>query len=294
MRDVYLITGATGFIGSNLVRRLVSQNKKVAILTRAKKLNWRLESLKGSIGVYECDLLDKKLPKVIQTINPDYIFHLASTGENQTDAIKNTYDTNCLGTVNLIEALKLVKFKLFINCGSFEENYQSSHFAISKSTATAYCTREAQAGNLPIITIRRPTAYGYFDCERSPICALFLSRITKNKIGRVEGTYSRDIIFIDDLIEAYIQSTVQNIKKGSQLDIYGEEVIDSILLKRIIQKWEKRKGLDDGWDKNFAFDSIIRHNPNKKQALKWESSTKLSQGLVSFYEWLAENKKYYL
>ena len=51
MRETYLVTGATGFIGTNLVKYLVSKNKRVVVLTRQKKLNICLSQLKGSIGV---------------------------------------------------------------------------------------------------------------------------------------------------------------------------------------------------------------------------------------------------
>ncbi len=122
MENTFLVTGSTGFIGSNIVRELVRQKKQVSIIVRDKKLNWRLHDIAKDLDIYECDIRDEKLHEIISKIKPDFIFHLASYGNlPQEDDIYKMIDINLKGTINLINAIKKTPFKLFINSSSGAE-----------------------------------------------------------------------------------------------------------------------------------------------------------------------------
>src|SRR3989338_6537503 len=121
-KDVYLLTGATGFVGANIARRLTQDKKNVHVLSRKKNLNWRLSDIKSKIKIHEVDLLSPNLHRVITKIKPDYIFHLAAYGSLPSeDSLDELIKVNFKGTVNLIDALKKNPFKLFINTGSSSE-----------------------------------------------------------------------------------------------------------------------------------------------------------------------------
>jgi len=122
MSEIFLVTGATGFIGANMVRRLISEGKDVHVITRNKKLNWRLSDIAPKIKVHEISLLDPGIQKIVREIKPDYIFHLAAYGSlPHEESLDNLIDVNLKGTANLIRALKQNKFKLLINTGSSSE-----------------------------------------------------------------------------------------------------------------------------------------------------------------------------
>ena len=80
MSQVYLVTGATGFVGANIVRRLVKEKKTVHIICRSKKLNWRLTDIASRIKIHEVDLLSPRVHPIVAKIKPDFIFHLAAFG----------------------------------------------------------------------------------------------------------------------------------------------------------------------------------------------------------------------
>ena len=129
----YLVTGGTGFIGANLVHRLVSENKEVFVLSEENSDTWRLQSILSSCVVHKTSLTQfEKIKVLIKSIKPDVIFHLAAYGglPNQKDQ-KEIFDVNFSGTVNLLNACKAAGFDCFINTGSSSE-YGIKNYAMNE------------------------------------------------------------------------------------------------------------------------------------------------------------------
>ena len=78
----HLITGGSGFVGSNLIRKLVNQGQhELFILTRNDSDLWRINDLKSQINIIETDLSNyEKVENVISNTNPDYVYHLGAYG----------------------------------------------------------------------------------------------------------------------------------------------------------------------------------------------------------------------
>ena len=88
-----LITGAAGFIGSNLTRYLLSKGLEVNIIIRNKTNTWRINDIIKNIKIHTVDLSDQtKVRKIINQIKPRTIFHLAAYGaypyQNEMEIIK--------------------------------------------------------------------------------------------------------------------------------------------------------------------------------------------------------------
>ena len=116
-RKRVLISGATGFIGANLVRKCLEVGARVHILTRTTSNKWRIKDVLEEMHEHCVDLLDyEKLESIVFKIKPEIIFHTAIYGGYpfQKDINKIT-QTNIMGTVNLIDACSKAGFNLFIN-----------------------------------------------------------------------------------------------------------------------------------------------------------------------------------
>jgi nucleoside-diphosphate-sugar epimerase len=78
-----LITGASGFIGSALAKRLVQDNYKVSVFLRKNSDIWRIKDIIDELDVYCVDLLDQiSIEKSIKKINPNIILHIAAITNN--------------------------------------------------------------------------------------------------------------------------------------------------------------------------------------------------------------------
>src|SRR3989344_5601456 len=249
MKNTFLITGATGFVGANITRALIKKGEHVSIIVRNKKLNWRLKDLAPKIDIHETDILNPYLAKIVEKIRPDYIFHLAAYGvyPHENDLSKMV-DININGTINLLQALKKNPFKLFINAGSSVEYGVKDNkmkeidilepvndYGITKAAASLYCQKEGLRNELPIITFRMFTPYGYYEDKNRLIPSIILSALKNQPINISIPTNVRDFIFIDDVVESYLKAVrirfvpgrILNIGMGKQYTI--ENVVDMVL-----------------------------------------------------------------
>ena len=114
------ITGATGFIGSNLTRRSLDNGAEVFINIRKTSDTWRIRDVLNEVNVIPVDITEyKKLKDSLKEIRPDIVFHLATYGGKAEQ--KNTekiIETNIIGTVNLLRSCRDIDLILFVNTGS--------------------------------------------------------------------------------------------------------------------------------------------------------------------------------
>lgn len=312
MRDNFLVTGATGFIGVNLVRELVKQGHNVNIIVRNKKLNWRLLDISQKINIHECDIQDPRLREIVGKIKPDYIFHLAAYGALPSeDDINTMVDVNIKGIANLINAVKQNPFKLFINTSScVEYGIKDSvmretdilepinNYGVVKSAVTLYCQKEAIRNNLPIIIFRLFTPFGYFENKDRLIPSVVLSAI-KNEPIRVSTPESvRDFVFIEDVVDAYIHAAKMSLPKGDVFNIgtgieHRVEEIIKICIKLSNSKSEVVWGAVEKQSRFIEPKTWKADTSKTKTLLKWESKNSIESGLQKTIDWFRENENLY-
>ena len=196
MKHPILITGAAGFIGSNLARYFVKRGIKVNIIIKKSSNLYRLKDIINKLNVFYADISDqKKIKTIIKKIKPKTIFHLATHGaysdQNNLHKIKNSILD---GTFNLINECKKYKFKVFINSGSSSEYgfknkamsesdllVPNSYYSVFKSSSTLYCQYESLKSNLNITTIRPFHIYGPYERNNRLIPTLIRNMIKKKK-----------------------------------------------------------------------------------------------------------------
>ena len=303
-----LITGATGFIGSNLVRKSLELNANIHIFTRAVSNKWRINDVLGDVKEYCVDLLDyEKLEKVILDIKPEIIFHTAVYGGYPSQCKgKKIFETNLAGTINLINACRKIDFELIINTGSSSEYGLKNvpmresdllepinDYGVSKASATLYCQAIAKRENRPITTLRLFSPYGYYE-ELSRLIPSTILSCLRNINPKVSASDSmRDFVFIEDVISAYIKVVENNDKAAGKIFniAYGKHYSVGEVVSNIIKLTGVK--LNPEWGKVFN----PRMEPKIWQAdismaielLNWQPEYSLDRGLERAIEWFKNN-----
>ena len=310
-----LITGGTGFIGSNLIRQLISTRNEIHSINKNLNNFWRISDITEKINVHNVDLIDKtSLEKTIKKINPDIVFHLAAYGINYLEKnFSETLQTNLLGTHNLFSILSDQPLKRIVNVGSvFEYGLPITKrgfletdctnpltlYGISKSAQTNLANFFYNSRSLPIVTLRLFTPYGMFENKGRIVSDIMISLAKKKKLIISSPKSTRDFIFIDDVVDALMKSStaknvngkIFNIGLGKSVSV--EEIINisknlsDIELKTQTTKMHKRE-YDLFGGKGHA--EILQ----AKKFLNWYPKYSIMQGLEKTFSWYKNNISLY-
>ena len=305
-----IITGATGFVGANLARRLLREGHEVHLLLRPDYSDWRIEDLRRDVQIHELDLADSEgVNRAVSAIRPEKIFHLAAHGaySSQTD-LQRMVRTNIVGTMNLVHACLKVGFQSLVNTGTSSEYGFKSHapaedellepnsdYAVTKASATLFCRYIAQQHRLNLSTLRLYSVYGPYEEPARLIPALILHGQKGALPPLVNPEAAHDFVYVDDVCDAYVLASeksgddfgaVYNVGSGRQVTL--REVVE--IARRIMNipaepKWDSMPGRQ--WDtENWVA------NPRRiQQELSWFPQHNFEQGFSQTVNWLRKDPK---
>lgn len=306
-----LITGATGFIGSNLARFFVGQKAEVHILKRTTSNDWRIRDILQEIESHDADLADYNLLKAtVLSIKPDVILHTAVYGGHSTqkDSMK-VIESNFIGTINLLSACKSIDYERFINTGSSSEYGIKTarmnendvcepveEYGVTKAAASMYCRMLADKDGKPIITLRLFSPYGCYDDASRLIPSAILSCLNQ-KAPRVSSPdFVRDFIFIDDILDAYARAIAVSMKGGEIINVgsgqqstIGDTVntITRLMGDQIKPEWgntPKRPNEPKTWEADIG---------KARELLGWKPLYSMEKGLKKTIEWFNDHRAFY-
>jgi nucleoside-diphosphate-sugar epimerase len=214
-----VLTGGSGFVGANLVRRLVAEGHQTHLLVRAGFSPWRIESILDRITLHEVDVHDAdRVKAAIGAIEPAWIFHLAAHGAYswETDADRITR-TNIVGMKSLLAAARDTGVEMLVNTGSSSEYGRQDHapsetekatpdtsYGIAKAAATAMCVDAATAYGAKVCTLRLYSVYGPYEDPRRFLPSLIVHGRRGMFPPLVSAATARDFVFVDDVVDAYL------------------------------------------------------------------------------------------
>lgn len=124
-----LVTGATGFIGANLVRRLIKNGVEVHVITRALMVEQSAISGLPAV-VHRHDGTTAGMIEIFQTARPEVVFHLAAkfVAEHESRDIAELIDSNLLFGVQLLEAMAATEVRHLINTGTAWQHFEQEAY----------------------------------------------------------------------------------------------------------------------------------------------------------------------
>lgn len=301
-----LVTGGTGFVGANLVRRLLADGHAVHLLVRREHAAWRLDGIADDVALHEVSLDDlAALSSLTARVRPEWIFHLAASGAySWQQDLDRMVATNVTGTTNLVRACLAVGFEAFVNTGSSSEyGYKdhapterewvepNSHYAVTKAAATMFCRLTAQQKDAHIPTLRLYSIFGPWEEPNRLVPTLIVRGLDGMLPPLVDPDVARDYVFADDVSEAYIRAAttpgqergaVYNVGSGVQTSL--REIVEAarrVMAIAVEPVWGSMP--NRRWDT-----SVWVSDPHAiEAALGWQATTGVEEGLRRTVAWMA-------
>lgn len=311
-----IVTGGAGFIGSNLVDRLVKEGWEVVVIDNLfsgfrKNLEHHGDKIKLVVG----SITDRELVKGLIK-EDDTIWHLAAMNSvpRSIEFPWETNDANVNGTLNLLITAKDNKARRLIYSGSSsaygdakvdikDESLPArpiSPYGLSKFTGEEYCRLFSAIYGLPTVTLRYFNIFGPRQNPTSPYSAvvpLFVDAMMQDKPITIfgDGEQSRDFTFVANAVEAnFLAGTKERVEPG----VLNVACGDSISVNDVVKKIEKLTG--------YSFK--VEHKPPRigdvrtsrasirkiEEALGYEPVATFDKGLEMAVDWYQKNSDYFV
>ena len=221
-RQRALVTGATGFVGSHLVRRLLAEDFDVAVLTRPGSALDPLSPFVERLQVIEHDGSTDSLIDLIGDAGPDIVFHLASRfiAEHRPGQVVDLIDSNVRLGAQLMEAMAVSGCRSLVNAGTSWQHFNSSGYrpvclyAATKQAFDALVDFYVDAQDLRAITLKLFDTYGPDD-RRPKLFALLQKSAESGAVLELSaGEQLIDLVFIDDVVDALLMAAARLIQSS--------------------------------------------------------------------------------
>lgn len=298
-----LVTGGAGFIGSNLVDKLIELGHELVIVD---DLSSGLESyINSAAAFYKIDIATPALAEVFAKEKPEYVYHLAAQIEVPKSMSNPMNDAriNIEGGFNVLEASRLngVKKIIFASTGGaiYGEadeipttekwpTYPLSFYGIHKLTFEKYLNCYFHAYNLDYTVLRFSNVYGprQFKGGEAGVIAIFTDNAVNERASFQygDGKQTRDFVYVDDVVDGLVKAmekTYQgeiNISYGRESSLLDVRSALSSALGREIEVEERPAKL--GEQRRSCLSNALA-----KEVLGFEPQVALEEGITRTVAW---------
>ena len=248
-----MVTGGAGFIGSNLVDRLIAEGNQVDVVDdlTTGRLHNLSEARSAGGGVFSFHQLDVRSPEVVELIGrrrPEVIFHLAAQADVRVSVQRPVFDAevNVVGTLRVLEGARAAGTARIVFAGSGGTLYGAldddelpvretaphrplSPYGVSKKSAIDYLVCFRELHSLEFCALALANVYGPRQDPHGEagVVAIFASRMLEGKSATIfgDGSQTRDFVFVDDVVDAMVRAAVRggglllNIGTGKEVSI---------------------------------------------------------------------------
>jgi UDP-glucose 4-epimerase len=303
-----LVTGAAGFIGAALSRRLLADGHALTLLAGPETDCWRLEEVREEVELVALDLRDPDaVARTVRRVRPELVFHLAAHGAYSWQrSLPRMIETNVTGVANLVEAAADVGVRAIVNAGSSSEYGLKDHgppehelpepnsaYAVTKAAATLYCGWVARTRAQAVTTLRLYSAYGPWEEPRRLMPSVVLHGLEGRLPPLVDPEIARDFVYVEDILDAFVLAAaraepgagaVYNVGSGAQTSL--RELADAARRVFAIERppeWGSFPARH--WDTD-----VWVADPRRIAAeLGWSARTSIEDGLAATARWLTDH-----
>jgi nucleoside-diphosphate-sugar epimerase len=289
-----LVSGASGYIGSKLVARLVDLGAEVHILIRPQTSLRLLDAVRDKLGVHSYDGSTESIDRIVNASKPEVVFHLASlflAQHNHTD-IDALVSSNILLGLQLLEAMDRAKIRRLVNTGTSWQSYQDQeHNPVNLYAATKQAFEDlvryyTEAKELRAVTLRLFDTYGEGDPRSKLLPLLKRATATGEILEMSPGKQKIDLVHVDDVIDCFIAAGTRLLHGDvTSSEIYAVSSLTPISLQELVTTVSRISGkpLNVKWGaKTYRPREVMQPWTYGKQLPGWTPKISLTDGLLGY------------
>ncbi len=247
-----LVTGGAGFIGSNLVDRLLAEDHEVDVVDDLSTGSLRnlagARALGGALSFHNLDIRSGDLVDLMRHRRPEVIFHLAAQADVRVSVDRPVFDAevNVLGTIQVLEGARAAGTEKVVFAASGGTLYGEpegadlpvdehqphrplSPYGVSKKAAIDYLVAYRELHGIEFTALALANVYGPRQDPHGEagVVAIFAGNLVAGRPCVVfgDGGQTRDYVYVDDVVDAFARAArrggglVMNIGTGQETSV---------------------------------------------------------------------------
>lgn len=298
-----LVTGATGFLGSHLLARLLNQGCEIAVTVREGSNCWRIEPLLPQVTRIQTDLAHISAAAAqVREFQPEIIFHLAWTGGNSARYNDDVAQirANLPGSLDLLQLAAEVGAKRWVGFGSAVEYGTCSGlisetltpvpttlYGISKYALCLMTEKICSLDSLDFAWIRPFWTFGPKDDGLRLIPMLIHKLLAGERPALTPGEQLWDYLYVDDAVEAIVRLGMEPAASGIFNLGSGEATSVRSIVEQIRDRIDPALPLGFG-DIPYRHDQVMHLQADitkLSNATRWRPQVSLAEGLRRTIDW---------
>lgn len=311
-----LVTGGAGFIGSNLVDRLLAEGNNVDVVDNLStgslsNLADARRSKDGHLTIHRLDIRSPDLGELMNRCRPDVVFHLAAQADVRVSVSDPLFDAdvNVLGSLRVLEGARSSGAQKVVFASSGGTIYgdpdpgdlpvKESHpqrpvspYGVAKKVVSDYLSAYRELHNLEFTSLALANVYGPRQDPHGEagVVAIFAGRMLSGQPCTIygDGSQTRDFVYVDDVVDAFARAAERG--GGLVLNVAtGEETsVNDLYRTMAAQAGFERPALTAPARAGELQRSCL--DPTRARIhLGWQPWTGLDEGTAAVVEWFRRN-----
>lgn len=300
-----LVTGATGHIGSHLVRYLLGRDADIAALVRSESKLWRIEDILPHLQVITADLSSmEKAGTAIREFKPEVVFHLAWHGVHKD--LRNDpsqLNQNLCGSIELLRLAYESGCRRWIGLGSQSEygahdqiltedlpTRPTDYYGRAKLYVCLLAQRLCENWKIDFVWLRLTASYGPMDGSNHLIPSIILSLMRGNSAPLTSGEQQWDYLYVEDVIKAVWKVAITPDAQGIFNLGSGNAYSIRSIVEHVRNMINPHLPLGFG-EVHYAADQImhLQADISRLRTIGWSPEIDLNEGLRRTVDWFKDN-----
>ncbi len=298
--QTFVVTGATGFLGSAFVRFALGRGAGVHIIARQGTDHRRLREVKDryatTIGALtDLATIDLTLPRV------DAFVHFAAAGVNQRfDDVAELVNTNVVGTLRALELAHRLKATKFVLIGTSAEYgagellgedhalCPTSEYGATRASASLLARAFGARRGLDVVIVRPFSVYGPFEASYRLIPYAVTQGLAGAPIRISSGHQVRDYVFVDDVADGIARACICETVSGEAINLCSGTTMSVRDAVTTVARLTGDRSLIETDAMEAIPGEMWRTSGDPARAhsvLGWSATTSMADGLARTIEW---------